>query len=60
MFLFSKERLFCFVHNLGSFEGYFIFKYLNIIYKADQIYSIIDNDNKFIRIDFKDKINIKL
>ena len=30
-----------------------------MIYNSEQIQTIIDGDNKFIRIDFKDKVNIK-
>ena len=37
-----------FVHNLGAFDGYFIFKYATIIYDVDTVKSIIDPQNKFI------------
>ena len=39
-----------FVHNLGSFDGYFIFKYLVLIYENDMVDTIIDDSNKFIQI----------
>jgi hypothetical protein len=44
-----------FTHNLGSFDGYFIFKgLLNLPdVDIDGVNSIIDNRNKFISIDFK-------
>lgn len=39
-----------FVHNLGSFDGYFLFKYLTIIYPINKVKAIIENDNRFIQI----------
>lgn len=39
-----------YVHNLGAFDGYFIFKYLSQILNAKEITSIIDPHNKFISI----------
>ena len=42
-----------FVHNLGAFDGYFIFKYATIIYDVDTVKSIIDPQNKFILISIK-------
>lgn len=39
-----------YVHNLGSFDGYFIFKYFSMLLKANEITSIIDPHNKFISI----------
>lgn len=39
-----------FVHNLGTFDGYFILKYLSYIYEGDRVSSIIDDSNKFIQI----------
>jgi hypothetical protein len=50
-----------FIHNLGSFDGYFLYKYLlniedyNSVSGAD---SIIDKQNKFIQISLN-KINFK-
>lgn len=43
-----------FVHNLGSFDGYFIYKGLTKLFPAF-ISTIIDNNNKFIQITFKYK-----
>ena len=50
-----------FVHNLGSFYGYFIYKELSVEFKNNEVNTIIDNHNKFITIilkseDFKIKI----
>lgn len=42
-----------FVHNLGSFDGYFIYKALSIKYKPEQVNTIIDHHNKFISITLK-------
>ena len=39
-----------FVHNLGSFDGYFIMKYLTLKYENDRVSCIIDDSNKFIQI----------
>ena len=39
-----------FVHNLGSFDGYFIMKYLTLKYENNKVSSIIDDSNKFIQI----------
>lgn len=47
-----------FVHNLGSFDGYFIHKALSIYCDINDIKTIIDNKNKFISILFK-RSNIK-
>lgn len=44
-----------FVHNLGGFDGIFIYKYLSQIYSMNCISSVIDNDNKFISITLKYK-----
>ena len=41
-----------YVHNLGSFDGYFIFKYLTMFFIENDIKTIIDNENKFISITF--------
>lgn len=41
-----------FVHNLGSFDGYFILKYLSYIYEPNKVNSIIDDSKKFIQISF--------
>lgn len=42
-----------YVHNLGSFDGYFIFKYFSQLVESDEINSIIDNSNKFIQIEIE-------
>nr|YP_010991019.1 DNA-directed DNA polymerase [Pappia fissilis]WOX61292.1 DNA-directed DNA polymerase [Pappia fissilis] len=44
------RKISIFVHNLGAFDGYFIFKYASILYPVNKVKSIIDNDNKFISI----------
>jgi hypothetical protein len=41
-----------FVHNLGSFDGYFIFKYFTQFFENKDFNTIIDNQNKFISINF--------
>ena len=41
-----------FVHNLGGFDGYFIYKALSSISEA-KVNTIIDNHNNFIIINFK-------
>ena len=38
-----------FIHNLGSFDGYFIYKALSNIIDQTNISTIIDPQNKFIR-----------
>nr|YP_009710785.1 DNA polymerase type B [Amanita thiersii]QFZ98734.1 DNA polymerase type B [Amanita thiersii] len=52
-----------FIHNLGSFDGYFIYKYLSDYDKPEQVKTIIDQHNKFITISYltknKDKITWK-
>jgi hypothetical protein len=40
-----------FVHNLGGFDGYFIYKYLAS--SNNKVNTIIDNHNKFILINFE-------
>ena len=39
-----------FVHNLGSFDGYIIYKYLLKIIEYNKINALIDHQNKFISI----------
>lgn len=41
-----------FVHNLGAFDGYFIFKYLAQLCKPSVINTILDEANNFIRIQY--------
>jgi len=45
-----------FVHNLGSFDGFFIYKYLSNYAKPDKVSTIIDDKNKFIQISYKESI----
>ena len=45
-----EGKLIIFAHNLGSFDGYFLFKGLMNNYNPDQISSIIDESNSFISI----------
>ena len=46
------------MHNLGSFDGFFIYKYLSNYTKPTNISSIIDNHNKFIEISYKNDIKL--
>jgi hypothetical protein len=42
-----------FAHNLGGYDGYFIYKYfLSIISNVDDLNTMIDNANKFITIEY--------
>jgi DNA polymerase type B, organellar and viral len=56
-----------FAHNLGSFDGYFLYKGLMSCYHPDNVTSIIDDSNTFISItcnalgdliEFKDSLRI--
>lgn len=48
-----------FVHNLGSFDGFFLYKALSNRFKADEVTCLIDNQNKFIQITLEiDKLKI--
>jgi hypothetical protein len=48
-----------FIHNLGGFDGYFIFKYLTA-FQPENIKTLIDEQNRFILIVWKiNKIKIK-
>jgi hypothetical protein len=48
-----------FIHNLGGFDGYFIYKEFSNLLNINEITPIIDNHNKFIVINIKTKgINI--
>jgi DNA polymerase type B, organellar and viral len=59
-FLNKQSIKFIFVHNLGKFDGIFIFKYLLNQYKKESIKPIIDQHNTFVSITIKlDNINIK-
>jgi hypothetical protein len=55
-YLLNNNKLknnYIFVHNLGSFDGYFIYKALSNNFKPDQVNTIIDHHNKFIQITLK-------
>jgi hypothetical protein len=39
-----------FVHNLGNFDGFFIYKALSNRFKPEEVSCLIDNHNKFIQI----------
>lgn len=58
-FLDKFENLTIFAHNLGSFDGYFIFKQLSVYAKPEEVSTIIDKQNKFIYISYKNKIVFK-
>jgi hypothetical protein len=48
-----------FVHNLGSFDGFFLYKGLSNKFAPDQISCLIDNHNKFIQITLQvDKVKV--
>ena len=38
------------VHNLGHFDGFFIYKALSNRFKPEEVTCLIDNQNKFIQI----------
>jgi len=40
----------CFVHNLGSFDGLFLYKVISLHFKPECVKTIIDHHNKFISI----------
>ena len=46
-----------FVHNLGNFDGYFIYKGLSEQMEPKFINTIIDNQNRFITINMKTQLN---
>lgn len=46
-----NSKMFIFTHNLGSFDGFFIFKYLSLILDNDKLNTIIDQHRKFISIE---------
>ena len=63
-FIVDKKDYFenIFVHNLGSFDGYFLYPGLSNIVLPNQIKCIFDNQNKFIQIEIninKSKITWK-
>lgn len=44
---------FIFLHNLGSFDGYFNYKYLSNLFEPNTISTIIDHHNEFIKMTLK-------
>ena len=48
-----QGQIFIFVHNLGSFDGYFIFKTISKLFHPSQVQTMIDHHNKFIKIILK-------
>jgi len=44
----NKEVIF--VHNLGNFDGFFIYKALSNRFKPEEVSCLIDSNNKFIQI----------
>jgi hypothetical protein len=46
----NLDKLTIFAHNLGDFDGYFLYKALMNHYNPDNISSIIDENNSFISI----------
>ena len=62
-----KDKLVIFAHNLGNFDGYFLYKGLMSCYNPENVSSIIDDRNTFISIscnvfgellEFKDSLRI--
>jgi DNA polymerase type B, organellar and viral len=54
---FNKEVIF--VHNLGGFDGFFLYKALSNRFKPEEVSCLIDSYNKFIQITLKiDNIKI--
>ena len=48
-----EDKLTIFAHNLGNFDGYFLYKGLMNCYQPDNISSLIDDSNTFISISCK-------
>jgi len=57
LYITNKSLKYIFVHNLGNFDGYFIYKGLSEQVEPSSIGTIIDNQNKFITINMKTKFN---
>ena len=62
-----NTNLIIFAHNLGAFDGYFIYRGLMMCYNPEQLSALIDESNKFISItssipqlsiEFKDSLRI--
>jgi hypothetical protein len=49
-----------FVHNLGSFDGYFLYKALLNKYEPDKVNTIIDDKNRFICINLNVNKDLKI
>jgi len=45
-----KKKYIFFVHNLGGFDGYFVFKALSLFANPENVSAILDDKNKFIQI----------
>lgn len=48
-----------FAHNLGNFDGFFIYKALSNSFKPEEVSCLIDTHNKFIQITLEKK-NLKI
>lgn len=55
-FLINNYKGVVFMHNLGGFDGLFIYKYLCQFAKLNEVSSLIDDENKFIEISYKNTI----
>jgi hypothetical protein len=53
------NKLTIFAHNLGEFDGYFLYKALLKHYNIKNVTSLIDDTNSFISISLNDLINIE-
>jgi hypothetical protein len=53
------DKLTIFAHNLGDFDGYFLYKGLMNNYNPENISSIIDESNSFISIKLDDKFSFE-
>jgi hypothetical protein len=51
----KHKKIVIYMHNLGSFDGYFLFPGLLQFYAPEQVESLIDKDNNFIQIALNDK-----
>ena len=49
-FIIEQRFKFIFVHNLGGFDGLFLYKALSSLYSPELVSTIIDEHNKFITI----------
>jgi hypothetical protein len=55
----TGKKLTIFTHNLGDFDGYFLYKGLLNYYSPETITSIIDDSNSFISIKHKNQYSIE-